>query len=387
MIASEMPNPRRRALGLLARLSARAVVGLCAAAVWQVAAAQPLALPAQVVEWRADGLAAAAPVGIRPGWVVTVSFLDESGRPWPIEELAAPAASDEGTAAFSFRPVASRGHAATLRMQAPPAGEQAVRGGNAAAFLKGLPAPVHLAMALREGPLATHVQVRVQGASPAAVAPAPARVDALGESGLATAMREYLLANPDVLREALDPTRQVAAQASKLRGELLGAAGVPAKGDAGAPVTVVEFFDYRCGFCKRSLDAVRAALERPGVRVELREFPILGEDSLRAAQAALAAGAQGRYVEAHLALMAHEGDYDDAALSEIAARLGLDAERLLADMASSEVAARIKANRDLARRLGITGTPAFLVAGPERIDAAPGALDAAQLLEMIEAAH
>lgn len=386
MIAPQTQNPRRP-MRRVSRCMASAglAAGLCLAA--QSAAAESVGLPPQIVEWRADSVQAAAVVGIRPGWVVTVAFLDEHGRPWPIEELVAPMAiGTEGTELL-FRPVASHSHAAMLQMLTRQRGRKDARKGNVVAFLKHLPTPVHLELASREGPLATQVEVRVQGVPGQGAAPAAASVAALDGAGLADAMREYLLANPDVIREAMDPARQVAAQATKLRDELLGAEGVPAKGDASASVTVVEFFDYRCGFCKRSLDAVRAALEQPGVRVELRDYPILGDDSVRAAQAALAAGAQGRYVDAHLALMAHEGDYDDASLSEIAAQLGLDAERLLADMASAEVEARIEANRDLARRLGISGTPAFLVAGRERIDVAPGALDAARMREMIEAAQ
>ena len=114
---------------------------------------------------------------------------------------------------------------------------------------------------------------------------------------LDAAIRDYLLDNPDVLREALDPPRQVAAAAQRLRGEMLGAAGVPGVGSESAPVTVVEFFDYRCGYCKRSLDAVHLALERTDVRVELREYPILGDESARAVRAALAADRQGCYLE------------------------------------------------------------------------------------------
>ena len=388
MIATQTQNPRRW-MRRVNRCMAGLGAGLCLAA--PTVAAEPVGLPPQIVEWQADSAQAAAVVGIRPGWVVTVSFLDEHGRPWPIEELVAPMADASESTELLFRPVASHSHAAMLQMltrqRVGQRGKKDASNGNVVAFLKHLPTPVHLELALREGPLATQVEVRVQGVSHQEAAPAAANVAALDEAGLADAMREYLLANPDVIREAMDPARQVAAQATKLRDELLGAEGVPAKGDASAAVTVVEFFDYRCGFCKRSLDAVRTALEQPGVRVELRDYPILGEDSVRAAQAALAAGVQGRYVDAHLALMSHEGDYDDAALREIAAQLGLDAERLLEDMASVEVAARIEANRDLANRLGINGTPAFLVAGRERIDVAPGALDAARMREMIEAAR
>ena len=149
---------------------------------------------------------------------------------------------------------------------------------------------------------------------------------------------------------------------------------------------MVEFFDYACGFCKRSLDAVRTAVARPGVRVELREYPILGEGSARAARLALAADLQGRYLDVHLALMERTDGFEGEDLpEELAERLGLDAARLRADMASPEVASRIEANRRLAGRLGVTGTPAFLVLGPGSVEVSPGALDASRLEALIAA--
>ena len=118
----------------------------------------------------------------------------------------------------------------------------------------------------------------------------------------------------------------------------------------------------------------------------MREYPILGPQSVLAAKAALAAARQGAYEAAHLALMEHEGEFDEAAIETIMGELGLDLERLAADMASDEVEALIEANRDLAGRLGVTGTPAFLVLGPGGVEVSPGALDAERLERMIDAA-
>ncbi len=151
-------------------------------------------------------------------------------------------------------------------------------------------------------------------------------------------------------------------------------------------VTVVEFFDYRCGYCKRSLDAVRGALRLAGVRVQLREYPILGDASVRAARAALAAARQGAYEAAHFALMEHDGEFDAAEIDSIMRGLGLDMERLAADLDSAGIDALIDANRELAARLGVTGTPAFLVLGPGGVEVSPGALDADRLAELIAAA-
>ena len=104
---------------------------------------------------------------------------------------------------------------------------------------------------------------------------------------------------------------------AELRGEIVGSAGVPTAGDPVVAVTVVEFFDFRCGYCKRSLDAVRAAAAQPGVRVELRDYPILGPESERA-RLALAAGMQGRYKEAHFTLMEREGGFGPEGVADLA---------------------------------------------------------------------
>ena len=226
-------------------------------------------------------------------------------------------------------------------------------------------------------------------AQPARPAHAPVAAGAplASRAELESIVREYILDHPEVIREALDPARQLVAKVEELRHEIVGGADVPAAGDLAGAVTVVEFFDYRCGYCKRSLDAVRAAIAQTGVRVELRDYPILGADSERASRLALAAGVQGRYEEAHFALMEREGGYGDEAVIDLASQLGIEAERLRADMDSAEVSERIEANRSLARRLGVTGTPAFLVVGPESVRVPPDALDASRIAELIEAVN
>ncbi|MCY3837703.1 MAG: DsbA family protein, partial [Gammaproteobacteria bacterium] len=202
-----------------------------------------------------------------------------------------------------------------------------------------------------------------------------------------SAIRDFLLAHPEVIREALDPVRQLATKAQLLRAEILGTDGVPAAGDPLGAVTVVEFFDYGCGYCKRSATAVRETIAKSGVRVELRDYPILGSDSELASRLALAAGLQGRYTEAHFALMEREGGLGPAAAADLATKLGLDVTRLEEDMQSAEVSARIEANRTLGQRLGIRGTPVFLVVGPETVHVAPGAIDGARIAETIRAVN
>ena len=306
--------------------------------------------------------------------VTTVTFLDAEGAPWPITAWH----SSEG-APHAVRE-ASHPHVATLQAT----GRQ--HSGNVVAFLDGLTDPVHLALS-RDAPAALRVTIRVGQTRRDAGRPAPDKGLPLPSRKIVEdIVRDYLLANPGVLREAADPSRQLVANVRDLRQEIVGQPGVPAEGDPSGSVTVVEFFDYGCRYCKRSMDAVRTALDQPGVRVELREYPILGPGSERAARLALAADLQGRYLEAHNALMEREGGYEGEDLpEELASAVGLDAARLRADMASAEVAGRIAANRQLAGRLGVTGTPAFLFLGPTSVEVSPGALDATRMAELIGA--
>ena len=330
------------------------------------------------IAWSAAGSGPSPVLMLPTHRAVTVSFVDAAGEPWPVSDLAVPTT----TLWLTARRAKAHPHVAILT-----GAETAADGAGSAnlvALLDGLATPVHLTLEPGPAGSATAVTVRI--------------AERLGDDALAdgsavsrgaafeAAVRDYLLANPGVLREALDPSRQLAARVAERRDELLAAAGVPALGDASGAVTVVEFFDYRCGYCKRSLEAVRGALLQAGVRVQMREYPILGEESVYAARAALAAARQGAYEAAHFALMEHGGAFDDASIGSIMRELGLDVERLLADMASDEIAGLIEANRELAARLGVTGTPAFLVLGPGGVEVSPGALDAERLAAMIDAA-
>lgn len=311
-------------------------------------------------------------VRVASGEIATVTFTDRSGAPRRIAWI-------EG-AGVAAETAPSHPHVAILR-----AGDGR-RGGSVVALLEGVDQPVHLSASPQAAASRLEVRVAVpDGAQPleGTGGAGPAVQD---RAAVESIVREYLLAHPEIIEEATDPRHRLAARASDLRAELLGDGEVPWAGvgaDAAA-VTVVEFFDYRCGYCKRSTDAVREVAAQPDVRVELRDYPILGADSVRASRLALAAGLQGSYADAHFALMAREDDYGDAATSELASALGLDAERLRADMDSAAVTARIDANRALARRLGVTGTPAFLVVGAEEVRAAPGSLDASALSAMVD---
>ncbi|MBL1147857.1 MAG: DsbA family protein [Pseudomonadota bacterium] len=138
--------------------------------------------------------------------------------------------------------------------------------------------------------------------------------------------------------------------------------GSPIAGNPEGDVTVVEFFDYRCGYCKRAWETVdRLMKEDKNLRVVFKDFPILGPESETAARWALAAEKQGKYLEFHHELMTHRGAFDVDTLSAMAEKLGLNAGRMRQDAQSADVSTTIQMNRALANDLGITGTPGFVV--------------------------
>ena len=212
------------------------------------------------------------------------------------------------------------------------------------------------------------------------------------KSAIERIVRDYLLGNPEVIEEAIgmlrakreaEERRRVEAAIAE-NGEALRAHPMsPVSGNAGGDVTVVEFFDYRCGFCKRALPAIEALLEEDAnVRVVWKEFPILGPVSGFAARAAMAADRQGKYYPFHLALM-KEPELTEGRVLAIAAEAGLDLERLRQDMEDPAIQAYLDETRALAQEIGISGTPAFVVGGK----LVPGAVDAARLKELVAAAR
>lgn len=202
-------------------------------------------------------------------------------------------------------------------------------------------------------------------------------------------VREYIVANPEILVEAMaelerrqDAQRQAAAKAALVerRAELLSDPVTPPGGNPQGDVTIVEFFDYHCGYCKQVHPTVKAVVAADrNVRVVYKELPILSESSRVAALGALAAARQGKYPEMHAALMETRGEITRERLMAVARDLRLDATRLERDMADPALAARIEANLSLARALGVTGTPAFVIGN--RV--VPGAIDAETMRKAI----
>lgn len=226
----------------------------------------------------------------------------------------------------------------------------------------------------------------------AAALPAGAQ-EAADQAAFEERVRAYLLAHPEVIVEALqelDRRQKAEAEVRQKqaildhRDDLVGSADDPVAGNPAGAVTVVEFFDYRCPYCKAVAKEMIATLQAEGdVRIVFKEFPILGADSELAARAALAADLQGKYLPFHQALMAHKGALDRAAILDIAGTTGLDVGRLEIDMDSAAVETIIARNLALADALDIGGTPAFVI-GDTLV---PGAIDMKTLRDHVAKAR
>ncbi|SMH51832.1 DsbA family protein [Azospirillum agricola] len=230
--------------------------------------------------------------------------------------------------------------------------------------------------------------------SPAAMAQSqPAAMDDAQRTAIETVVRDYLMKNPEIILQAVEALqqREKVAEAERAKKALADNQKAltrnPADPVAGNPqgdVTVVEFFDYQCGYCKAvQADTERLIKDDPKLRFVFKELPILGPASVIASKAALAARAQGKYLEFHNALMAQRGQLDEDVVLRLAKSVGLDTDRLKKDMESREVLSVIAANQALAEQLGIRGTPGF-VFGDELV---PGAIKLDDMKRLVAAAR
>jgi protein-disulfide isomerase len=201
-------------------------------------------------------------------------------------------------------------------------------------------------------------------------------------------VRELLAREPELVIDAIrayqarqeEQRNAQVADAIAANRDALTSEAHPHLGSPDAEIAVVEFFDYRCSFCRRMVPRLDALLENhDDVRVVLIEFPVLGPDSLRAAQASLAVWRQApeRYAGFHAALMEAD-DLSAPALVALAEEHGLDGDRLVEDMQGDAVRERLMENHRLAQELGVEGTPAFVVGDRFMAGAVP--------LERLEAA-
>jgi protein-disulfide isomerase len=206
-------------------------------------------------------------------------------------------------------------------------------------------------------------------------------------------LRQALREDPSILREALaameaqeaEERRTAAARAlTEARDQLVADPADPVRGNPRGDVTVVEFFDVRCPYCRQLTATMTELVRRDGnLRLVMKDLPILGPNSVVASRALLAAQRQGKYGELYDALMAIRGEVTEAQIRGQAERLGLDWARLRRDMDDPAIQARLEGNIALARRLGIEGTPA-LVIGDRLV---PGAVPIESLLRMVAEAR
>ncbi|WP_294927561.1 DsbA family protein [uncultured Paracoccus sp.] len=227
----------------------------------------------------------------------------------------------------------------------------------------------------------------------------PAAMDDAQKEAFGDAVREYLMTNPEVLVEAINALESRRAEQEFHNDRLLvqnnqaeifedGHSWVG--GNPEGDITLVEFVDYRCGYCRRVSPEVEKLVQEDGnIRFILKEFPILGQESDLAARFAVAtqqiAGADA-YKNAHDALIEMRGAVTTESLTALAGDLGLDAQAVINRMNTEEVSEVIRKNRQLAERMAIMGTPTFII-GTEMLRGVPQAGLAAAVEQARQAAE
>lgn len=214
---------------------------------------------------------------------------------------------------------------------------------------------------------AVFLALRIAGAL---LRPDDVPVVATSKADIERIVRNYLLENPEIIFEAAKRMEQKESeqQLSQMRdagrrhaAELSQAGDAIVAGNPAGDVTIVEFFDYRCTYCRKIVGDVARLLKQDGnIKLVLKEFPILSKESEFAARAAVASVSQGKYWEFHQALMDAEELSADSIFA-IARKLGLNVERLKADMQSPQVLETIDKTQGLAKKLGINATPTFFI--------------------------
>ena len=177
-------------------------------------------------------------------------------------------------------------------------------------------------------------------------------------------IRDYIIANPELLRDALidlakreDMARQALAMQM-----LFDDAGDPAMGNSDGGLVIYEFSDYNCGYCKRVFEPIQQILrDDDDIRLVVKEFPILSQSSLVAAQAAVAAEKQGKFAGFHINMMTYRGKITTKSIMDAAEQAGIDIAQLKTDMAGSAVESIITRTRQAAEALQLTGTPALVI--------------------------
>ena len=234
---------------------------------------------------------------------------------------------------------------------------------------------------------------KLLGAAALCLAPLAGAAQTVSEDEIRGLVLDTIRANPEIVMEALQilELQQQEAQAAETRSFLEEQRDIlesdknaPVIGNPDGDITIVEFFDYNCPYCHRAkaeLDALLAA--DPEIRVVMREWPVLGEGSTFAARAALASREQGKYEAFHNALMTMPGRAEEQSVMRLAATVGLDVDRLRRDMDAPAVVEHLQISSGLARSLGFSGTPSFVIGDT----LAPGAISRDQMASLVAAAR
>ncbi len=213
---------------------------------------------------------------------------------------------------------------------------------------------------------------------------ARADLDPADRQAIRQEIETYIRQNPEILRDALVAlaAREEAARQRAGIAQVRNDAGDPVLGNPDGAITVYEFSDYNCGYCKRMFAPVIALVaNNSDVRMVIKEFPILSPSSLSAAKAGIAAQKQGKFEIFHKSLMTYRGQVTDDAITAAAKAADIDIDQMRRDMESKDTTAIIARTRAAAAALGINGTPGFVI-GDTII---PGAVDPAQLQAVIDA--
>ena len=211
---------------------------------------------------------------------------------------------------------------------------------------------------------------------------ARADLDATDRATLNSIIENFIRNNPEIVRDTLialaarEEAERKQTGLSKVRDDQ----GDPVMGNANGTITLYEFSDYNCGYCKRVFEPIQQLVrDNPDVRLVIKEFPILSQSSLFAAKAAIAAEMQGKFGDYHIAMMTYRGQITDAVVMRMAAQAGVDIEQLKSDMESPKTIAIIQRTREAAAALEINGTPGLVVGDT----VVPGAIGLDELVKLI----
>jgi protein-disulfide isomerase len=211
--------------------------------------------------------------------------------------------------------------------------------------------------------------LKIQAVEKSAVA-ASSEFSEAQKAELNTLMKDFILNNPTVILDSVNNHQKDQAKAQEEQGAkaleefkgFFASDELPSIGPKSADVSIVEFFDYNCGYCKRAFEAVQDTLNKDkNVRFVFIELPILSEQSRDASELATAAQLQGKYFEMHAGLMKFQGPKTRENVLKIAKDVGIDTDRLVADAKSPKVQDMLKKNAEVAQKLAVSGTPAFIL--------------------------